>query len=98
MLSRKDGDAVALNRTGTNGDLMTFRKNGAIKGSIEIDDSNIRITGLAGGPLFRNGFNIDSTEGLIEAFKDHLQLLLIWKIVSKFLKEVITNGYTIPTN
>ena len=72
VLSRKDGDAVALNRTGTNGDLMTFRKNGAIKGSIEIDDSNIRITGLAGGPLFRNGFNIDSTEGLIEAFKDAL--------------------------
>ena len=74
-LSRQDGDCLALNRTGTNGDLISMRKNGAIKGSIEINDSNIRITGLAGGPIFRNGFNIDSSEGLIEAFKVAVQTI-----------------------
>jgi len=68
-LSRIDGDCVALNRTGTNGDLISMRKNGQIKGSIEINDANIRITGLAGGPVFRSGYNIDSSDGLIEAFK-----------------------------
>jgi hypothetical protein len=68
-LSRLDGEPLALNRTGTNGDLISMRKNGQIKGSLEVNDANIRITGLAGGPLFRAGYNIDSSDGLIEAFK-----------------------------
>ena len=68
-LSRNDGEPLALNRNFSDGDVISFRKNGEIKGSIEVNGSNIRITGLAGGPLFRAGFNIDSSEGLIEAFK-----------------------------
>jgi hypothetical protein len=47
VLSRKDGDCLALNRTGTNGDLISMRKNGQAKGSIEINDANIVITGQA---------------------------------------------------
>ena len=61
-LSRNDGEPLALNRNFSDGDLISFRKNGNVKGSLEVNGSNIRITGLAGGPLFRAGFNIDSSE------------------------------------
>ena len=39
--STTNDEAFSLNRTGTNGDIIVFRKNGGVKGSIVIDDVTI---------------------------------------------------------
>ena len=45
--SRLDGEPLVINRTGNNGNVLSVRKNGAAKGGIEVNDSNIIITGQA---------------------------------------------------
>ena len=39
-------------------------------GAIQTTGTNLSISGLAGGPIFRNGFNLDNTDGIIDAVKN----------------------------
>lgn len=49
---------------------ISFTNPNGVLGSINTAGSNIKITGLAGGPLLRNGFDLDSTDGIVGAVQN----------------------------
>ena len=58
-------------RRDTDGELIRFHNNSTVSaGSISVSGNAIQIDGLAGGPLLRNGFDLDSSEGIVDAVRN----------------------------
>ena len=48
LLSRENGDALAVNRIGDNGVVQTFYKDGGLRGSVEVTTDSININSVSG--------------------------------------------------
>jgi hypothetical protein len=77
-----DGSSIHISRTNnvpanfnrnTDGTLLAFRHMGNAVGSMGITGTKITINGLAGGPLLRDGIDLNSSEGIILALSNALE-------------------------
>jgi hypothetical protein len=64
-----DGNMISGVDTADNRTHITFTNPNGFIGRLETEGNNLRIIGLAGGPLLRNGIDLDSSEGLVEILK-----------------------------
>ena len=71
-ISRTNNVPASFNRN-TDGSLLAFRHMGNTVGTMGITGTKITLTGLAGGPLLRDGVDLNSSEGIILALSNALE-------------------------
>ena len=67
--STTNGEAFSLNRSGTDGDIVVFRKNGGVKGSIIVDDVTIGSPQLSDYRIKQNISDLTGATNVVKALR-----------------------------